>query len=401
MVSRLLRTSVPPGFSMTEACKVLPILKELGLTDHEAVAAIQSSADIGNIHLVEKRVYELLSGDNPKATVRFNVNGRIYSIEVLSNIWKLIYPRIKVDLATKEYDIARSIVFSSRPITGFARVPAWLQLRPVAFELKDARFGTDFSSFNTKMAPFPIVMEVKYRRSGLYKLQSYRRYRSIQETQWLLSAFIDTPIFGFSGGESWAILDGSYQLVSFGMGTGLEDETEDDFSSPGNLQELQPIPTDAYYNQMGINEHNLRVPDLKNLFDRFNNLSKEKKVKFLRAAAALWSAFQPGVNQSQRLVSLVSALEPLLEKPEHCSSCGSTIGITKSFRHFLDEYVAPSAEVRHIYEAIYSARSKLVHGGWNYEVDEPFMTLSDQGYITTLAAWGATKIGVVNWLLAH
>jgi hypothetical protein len=346
-------------------------------------------------------VYELLSADQPIGTVRFNASGRISSIDLIRHVWENIRAAIEADSRTQRYGVVRSVLFSHRPLEGFARAPSWLQLRPVTCELRDATFGRLMSGPGAAGNPFPLVIEVRFRHSDLLLLDGHRRFRSIQEAQWLLSAFIDVPIFGFSGATAWAFLEGTYQLVTLGMATGLDQEPDTDFSSPAGLSELEPVPIKPYYSQLGITESKLRVPDLTNLYARYRALDAERQARFLRASASIWAAFQPGVSLSQRLVSLVSALEPLLDPPQRCAACKSAVGITKSFRRFLVQYVKPAPEVQYLYETIYNARSGVVHGSWNFEVDEPFMSIANQGYLTSIAAWSAAKQGVVNWLLAQ
>ena len=373
----------------------------LGLTEHEAVAAIQSASEAGGSQKTGKRTYELHSKDRLIAGVKLNAEGDISFLDVAADVWDRIFPTIQADCAIQRYGIARSIVFSSRPIRGFAMAPAWLQIRPVALALGDARWSKDVIAPGDVGAPFPIVTEVMFRRSDLIFLDSHRRIRSVQESHWLLATFIDVPIFGICGAFSWALLEGRYQLVTLGMATGLEAETEDAFSPTMGIPQLPPVPFERYYTQLGIGEPQIRVPDLEDLYARYSSLDHQRRVRFLRASASLWAAHQPGVTQSQRLVSLVSAIDPLLEPPRRCAACGSTVGITESFRRFLAAYVNPPPEIAELYEAVYASRSRIVHGGWNFEVDEPFMAIANEGYLTSLAAWGAAKRGVINWLLAQ
>ena len=63
--------------------------------------------------------------------------------------------------------------------------------------------------------------------------------------------------------------------------------------------------------------------------------------------------------------------------------------------------LAPPPEIRDLYNGVYTARSKIVHGGRRFEVDEPFLGIEVQGDLMPLVAWGAAKRGVVNWLCAQ
>jgi hypothetical protein len=264
--------------STSEILNVLPQLRQLGFDDHEAIAALQSAMNAGGLRRTWKRTYELSAGEDVIAKVRFNERLALSSIATPVNVWKACRPLIEADTKLEQTRVARSILFSYRAPSGFARVPGWLQLRPVVCPLEDK---TAFGSFTSNVAvavPMPFVIEVVYRYSDLPFLEGHRRLRAVQEAKWLLSVFIDVPVFGLSSPYSWAFWEGSYQLVQCGMGTGLEDTSEIEFSEFG---------------------------------------------------------------ASQRVIALVSAMEPLLGKAERCEVCGGMTGITRQFQNFLDEYAPP------------------------------------------------------------
>jgi len=185
------------------------------------------------------------------------------------------------------------------------------------------------------------------------------------------------------------------------MGTGLEDTLETDFSDVQDLPELIAVANSQYFLELGITTGEFRVPELNVLHANYMALPRDNRVRFLRSCASLAAASDPALRPSQKVVALVSAIEPLLGKGERCDTCGGTTGITRKFREFLDRYVQPSSEVRYLYEGVYDARSKLVHGGWNFDVDEWVFGLRPTGDMIPLAAWAAAKQGVVNWLLAQ
>jgi hypothetical protein len=185
------------------------------------------------------------------------------------------------------------------------------------------------------------------------------------------------------------------------MALGFEDASELDFSDVQTLLQLQPVETSRYFTELGITTQEFRVPDLPALFKTYSRLGHGKKKRFLRSCASLSAACEPGLNESQKVVALVTSIEPLLDVPERCDACGGQTGITRLFRKFLEEYVHPSPAVKDLYEGVYAARSKIVHGGWRIEVDEPFFGLRPQSDLVPLAAWNAAKRGVMNWLLSQ
>lgn len=386
---------------MLQDLEVLPQLRQLGFDDHEAIAALQSAANAGGSRQTGKRTLELSSGEDVIAKVRFNDRLVLSSIATPVKVWKACQPRIEADAKLEQTRIARSVLFSYRAPSGFARVPSWLQLRPVACPLEDR---TAFGALTSSVAgavPRPFAIEVVYRYSNLPFLEGYRRLRAMQEAKWLLSAFIDVPVFGLSSPYSWAFWQGSYQLVQCGMGTGLDDTSEVEFSDVKALPELIAVANSQYFSELGVATQEFRVPELNVLRAKYMALSRKNRVRFLRSCASLAAASDPALGASQRVVALVSAIEPLLGKAERCGTCGGVTGITRQFRKFLDEYVQPPSAVRDLYEGVYAARSKLVHGGWNFDVDEAILGLRVHGDMIPLVAWGAAKRGVVNWLLAQ
>lgn len=386
---------------MSEVLNVLPQLRQFGFDDHEAIVALQSATNAGGSRQTGKRTYELSSGEVAIAEVRFNNRLMLSSISMPVHVWKVCQLRIEADVKLEQTRIARSVLFSYRAPTGFARVPSWLQLRPVACPLEDrTAFGALTSSVAVAV-PRPFVIEVVYRCSDLPFLEGYRRLRAVQEAKWLLSAFIDVPVFGLNTPYSWALGQGFYQLVQCGVGTGLEDTSEVEFSDVQSLPELIAVANSQYFSELGVATPEFRVPELDVLHAKYMALSRKNRMRFLRSCASLAAASDPTLGASQRVVALVSAIEPLLGKAETCGTCGGMFGITRQFRKFLDEYVQPPLAVRDLYEGVYAARSKLVHGGWNFDVDEAFLGLRPQAGLVPLAAWDAAKRGLVSWLLSQ
>jgi hypothetical protein len=385
---------------MTQLISVLSQLRELKLDDSEVIAAVMS-AENANYTQTGKRDYEIRSTDHLVALVKFNSNHKLCSVAIPNDVWVRIREKIMADAAREQTRIARTTLFTYRPLNGFTRVPGWLQLRPVACELKDST-GLGLLNLNISAGiPRPFVIEVAYRYSNLPFLEVHRRIFAVQEAIWLLSAFIDIPVFILRNPFSWALLGNTCQLVRCGMPDGLEESSDLEFSNTQGLVPLTPTPTEQYFRELGITSSNFRVPDLGNLYSKYKALPHNKQLCFLRSCASLSAASNPTIEISQKVVSLVSAIEPFLDAPEKCIACREPRGITKQFKKFLDTYVQPSPEVKALYEGVYSARSRLVHGGWNFDVDEPILGIRPQAHDVPLAAWDATKRGIMKWLLAQ
>lgn len=386
---------------MSATMNVLPLLRGYGLDDHEAVVAVQSAANEGGSRRTGKRVFELGFGDNRVAEVRFNRDLALSAIVMSSKRWSAVRPIIERDTQLHAMRVARTGLLSYREVKGFVRVPNWLQIRPVICELRES---TSFGALTTHVAagvPLPFAVEVMFRHSDLSLLEGHRRIWAVHEAIWLPAAFVDIPVFGFNSPYSWAFLGGTYHLVQCGMGLGLEEVSDQAFSDISGLPALEIVERQRYFSELGIPTSDFRIPDLVPPWKKYTELGRDKKLRFLRACASLSSAAQPGITDSQKVVALVTAIEPLLSPAERCESCGAQTGITRQFRKFLDEYVTPSPEIRDLYEGVYIARSKIVHGGRRFEVDEPFLGIQVQGDLLPVAAWGTAKRGVINWLCAQ
>lgn len=380
--------------------QALPLLRQLKLDDTELIAALISVGEAGYAQTSE-RTYEIRSADSLIAEVRLNRNFQLTSVMIPSDVWRTIRPKISADAELNQTRIARTILFTYRPPTGYAQIPGWLQLRPVACDLKDAT-GLGLLSSNVSAGiPYPFAIEVVFRYSNLPLLEAHRRIRAVQEAIWLLSAFIDIPVFILRNPFSWAFLDNTCQLVRCGAPDGLEESSDLEFSNTQGLVSLKPTPPEQYFKELGITSSEFRVPDLGSLYSKYKALTLKKQLCFLRSCASLSAASNQTIGISQKVVSLVSAIELLLDAPQKCTACKQPSGITKEFKKFLDLYVNPSPEVRALYEGVYHARSRLVHGGWNFDVDEPILGIRPQAHHVPLAAWDATKRGIMKWLLSQ
>jgi len=380
---------------------VLPQLHSLGLDNHEATEALRSALSASGSRPSGKRIYDLLKGEQIVAQALFTKKGILKRLCVDQSLWQQVEAAIVKDAQRDILRVARPVLLAYRQLTGSYTVPGWLQIRPVGVPLVDRTSHRALSSSFASAVPFPFAVEVTYRWSRLPFLEAHRRLTAIQHASWLLSTFIDIPVFSLSIPYSWAFLDSSYALVQCGVSHGLENAPEDAYSEPSGTPQLHPVPSPEYYAALGIGSSDFRVPDLAYLYARFTALSTEKRLRFLRCCASIFAASSPATGQPQKLVALVSAIEPLLEETQTCKVCHSHVGISAAFRSFLDEYVHPTPEVSHLYEAVYASRSSIVHGGWNPDVDEPFLSLSQSSYLEGLAAWAAAKQGAVNWLLAQ
>lgn len=388
-------------FQANRYTDILLDLRSFGLDDNEAIETLRSSLSASGSSSSSNRTYSIYKGDEVVAQATYNKKGALRSLSIRSDLWRDAKQLISEDLQDNITQVARSVFLTYREVKGFYSVPGWIQIRPVAIPLSDRTTHHALSLHTPASAPLPFAVEVFYRWSKLAFLEAHRRLHAVKIAQWLLGTFIDIPVFSLTTPYTWAFLDYSYALVACGISHGLDEAPQDAFSDVLQIPQLIPIPMSEYYASLGIGSSDFRVPDINALYTKYLALTNAKKTRFLRCCASIYAASNPAIKEFQRLVSLVSAIEPLLNQGKRCKTCQSYTGITQEFRNFLDSYIQPTPEIRHLYEAVYSYRSKIVHGGWNPEVDEPFFSLKSDSHITGLAAWAAAKQGAINWLNAQ
>jgi hypothetical protein len=189
-------------------------------------------------------------------------------------------------------------------------------------------------------------------------------------------------------------------LLSRGFITGVGGR-QDDF-----LPREQATPVysdDDYYIKLWPAGHRLVVPAT--LFDdlaRFDNLPSASKASFLRACYWYAQGLQFRNQEPIAMISMATAIECLLPamSGSPCGECSKPTGPgpTKLFRHFLTKYTTlpPGLEARR--DALYSVRSKLVHGGRGVPTDADFFSGSRHGNDDLMLMDLVVQTGLIGWL---
>jgi hypothetical protein len=391
------------GAAAVTAVDILAPLRNLGLDDHEAVVAVQAAAGWDGVRpsASAQRTFELVKGTEVCGHYALNSRLSLKSFELRNDLWSEVFRVISEDVSINTRKVLATTVFAIRPLTGYTRVDSWIQIRPT----------TDPISIRTRYPqlpphvpglgyPLPFMLEVSCRHSSLPLLASYWQVRDIREALWLMTAFLADPIFLDRRTCAYVGLDDGVTLVNT-LNPNGPTAHGDSFSDTSDLEELLPAPHEEYYAALGINENSIRVPDLRMLYSRYKGLSREDQLRFVRACAFLSEAAEPDQRPGRRLLACVGAIEALLEKAEQCNRCCSHVGITANFKEFIADFVRPSDDIADLYNSLYTKRSKLAHGSWHYEVDEPFLGLHHNAFCTELAAWDGAKRGIINWLLSR
>ncbi len=162
--------------------------------------------------------------------------------------------------------------------------------------------------------------------------------------------------------------------------------TIDAFSDTNAYPLMTLVPYADYYtgilayipNVLIAGDMELKLPDnIVPSFEKVDRLGNKDKVNFLRACYWLRLAqVQRAISPSSSLISLVSAVECLIEKHRcsdchqeiiaesgRCKTCGEPIyRITAAFKQFVEQWVPDAARYPDVLGLLYSTRSSIVHG---------------------------------------
>ena len=187
---------------------------------------------------------------------------------------------------------------------------------------------------------------------------------------------------------------------------------------------LHRISKDLYYHGFPNPSFPMVMPDnFESLLEKAFSLPQVEFQKLHRAC--MWFAMAQEIwhiSASSSFVSVVSALESLIEKPEKCFDCGQSLTdglevcpqcqqtkfrVTKSFRALLEAHAPSLSEKPEIRNILYGVRSGLAHGVTDpLRADvTPWMLFEhpEQAYQEKLQQelMECTSEAIVNWLLSQ
>ncbi len=333
--------------------------------------------------------------DVARATFEGATGKRLLAVEVTETAEASILDAMRMATNTVAPKVVGTTLFADRPMAGFAKVNGWIQIRPIETnQILDMTGEPQVPGVTSlRSIPNPISLEVYHRSSALWMLDAYRSQRALHEAICLMTTFLELPVHQLVQAYSYAMVDWKVALIR-GVAPDLPNRPTNEFSDVSGLVALEPVEIKTFLDQLGVGHDEFRVPDLSLLWAAYSKLSPEKKLRFLRASANLREAANPAISNGGRIVASVFAIEALIARP-------ISIGITKRFSKFVDEYVRPDPQVLAMYRTVYDSRSDIAHGRWQIAVDEPSLGLHRQYEWTPLVAWSAAKRGLINWLLAQ
>jgi hypothetical protein len=301
-----------------------------------------------------------------------------------------------------EYGV--EILFAHKPVTGgfrFGAIP--MQILPPPAEAPRAPYS----------AHHPFILEYPMRAYRTPELRLRRRHKNAMEWARVLNASLHGAITTYSSPrpkQMWAINSSDITSAPFWANRAYcfsgHRPLTNELSEQGEL--LRIVPADAYFGdartrmQVALPVDAFFVPDnLDLLASAFVNLDSVKRRRFLRSAAAIYSAQELwDVSISSYFLSCVQAIETLAR------DVGP--GSTKLFREFVKKYCLTSGVTDTVLKALYGVRSALAHGEYLFQLDEAPWSSNMASIVASLgeeeiysAALTVAKTGLRNWLLSQ
>ena len=233
--------------------------------------------------------------------------------------------------------------------------------------------------------PYPFVLEVGSFRSPNPLLEANRSLRDLDRYQYLMTLLLHGRVRDahYPGGRHWVGIKRrgriEYHLLHPGFDTGLSGRT-DQFAR--RRMKAAPVhSTTDYYNHLWAKDHELYIPaSLAADLATYHALPAEAARRFHRACYWYSLGVQMASELSLSTLAFATAVECLLPRPSAvpCPSCGkpSGPGPTNLFNDHLRRYGTVPAELQSRRDAIYAARSALVHGSHAQRADEEFLSPS-------------------------
>jgi len=344
------------------------------------------------------RTISIVQNSSTFARISWNAKGRVKSVLLCrSDLPQLsaLIAHVKVPVRKK---VLRTVLYTSREISGYVTVPGWIQIRPIEEVIAD-KTPTSYVQRNPRFYAFGL--EVEYQGSRVRLIDSHRSQVAIETARALVAAFLNVPVFSPTSGWAHALVDGQVALVQLtSPAFHFNDDTT--FSDVAGLDPCAHIGLDAYYNDVPRPKAKLEFPDLAKLYGAYQSLGPELALRFVRASANIFDAGDPSLKPGTALTSAVTAIECLIENDDQrCKTCDSHLGLTAAFKSFIAEHVDKTGALQATFDKLYPSRSRHVHGARHASVDEVLFTILPEDTATLqMISWIAAKRGIVNWLLA-
>lgn len=391
--------------------KLLERLRQITSDDHEIFALLndgfdgsQSSGPSGRQELIFR------TREHPAEaylTLRFNGN-RITALTAGTRLNKKLQDNL-VEKATATLlgnvgsQVVSQYIFAKLPLKGQFRSGDSLRLRPPP---PDTLIGNDLCDrqkiidpLGNKMwahlgPPYPILMEIRVKKSSASMLQSYWIIRELKRYQNALSLLLigDIKYVHFPTEPLWTSLYREQRIENHLIYPGFGDAhggLHDDYP-----ESHEPIVStydgEDYYERLWGADAELLIP---NTLDRhlklIQGLGLEQAKKFHRAC--MW--FAQGVQfrsiETISIPSFSASIECLLPRGNE---------IQKDFDALIERYGQLNDVTKPLAKQLYNARSDLLHGSFAHSSDTTRFSFKNDDHWQTMLIWIIANRCLIGWL---
>jgi hypothetical protein len=392
------------------------------VVDDDDIDPILLSASGGPVSRTQREIRYSTDGARPVLFARlgFNGKGKVCSFESGPALQSPeaqdgFVERARVEAAHSHgsFVVLRPLV-SLRPLTGRFDWNDSIRISPCS---DGTVIGSGFNWFHRartpfqvdphKGPPFPMLLQVRVPKSPNQFLQTNRQFRLLDQYQFLLTLLIADRL-GYAHWPSspmWTQIAREDSIENHLLSSGFsipENGIQDDFLH-SERPTVTPYEDADYYERLWSADAALPIPlTLGSDLALFHALSHDEAKAFLRAC--YWYAVGVQLHSAPAIstVALATAIECLLPRPPSlsCEKCGKPRGPgpTKLFATHIKRYgqVIPALEKRR--DALYAARSALVHGSHADRVDVSFFTHRPSSLEEGLLLQIVCQRSLIGWL---
>lgn len=354
------------------------------------------------------------AGDDFALKVSYTRAGAVSAIAPGPRLTDQQVEKIRLDIkefmtAPGHTKVCRTILFSDYTTKG-----AWA--KPGVFQLLEAPADAPRPQFS--FGRHPLIFEFQFNATNNETINS-SRLRRVQ-SDWCL--FLHLVLEGRTGWLPRSVIS-YWVLASMSPGRTQTQYCQsyyeipsfirfpEGFTDQADLTPFQVIEHNSYFSDRGVQlDRSLAVP---NIFDQLINsfvlLQEPRREKFIRSMHWYWQSRQVELSTSASFVSLVTAIESLVDDPKvagACDACGRDKvekGAKTLFKDFLENYAREVPKVTR--DMFYSWRSNISHGdllstdfdGFGFGGLDPIQLEEMKNH---RALSHVVRVALINWLLA-
>lgn len=388
--------------------KLLERLRRLTSDDHEIFALLNDGFD-GSLSTSRQELV-FYARDYPNEaylTLRFKGN-RIKALTAGNPLNARLQDDL-VERATQALhgdagsQVGSLYIFAERPLMGQFQIGDTLRLRPpppdtvIGSDLDKRREIINPSGKNVAGhlgPPYPILMEIRVKKSSALMLQSYWMIRELKRYQNVLTLLLayDIKYSHFPSGPIWTCLSRDQRMENHLLNPGFGDAhggLHDDFPE-SHVPIVSTYDGADYYGRLWGGDAELLIPStLERHLGLIQALDLEQAEKFHRACMWYAQGVQFRSIETIGIPSFSASIESLLPRGH---------AIKKDFDAFVERYGQLTDGTKLLAKQLYDVRSDLLHGSFAHSSDTSKFSFKSDDHWQTMLMWLVANRILIGWL---